>query len=234
MRVGVGSTQLLEYWLPALITGNETIRTDAITRSPALSLRLPARNRLRVASLRFALTVPPMRLVDIGLARLARVIARRHPGLVARLAPAAGAKVLVEFADVPCAFLLTVEPPPNPPSLRLATGADRRRATATVGGAINRLLDLLDGRVDGDTMFFSRDLFISGDTSAVLLLRNALDSEDIDLFDDALDMLGPLALPARRARQRVAAFARGVDHTRYMPPGRPRGAISGAVHSDEP
>lgn len=174
-----------------------------------------------------------MRLIDIGLARLARVIAHRHPSLVARLAPAAGAKILIEFADVPCAFLLTVEPPPNPPSLRLATGADRKRATATVGGAINRLLDLLDGRVDGDTMFFSRDLFISGDTSAVLLLRNALDSEDIDLFDDALDLLGPLALPARRVRQRIATFARGADRTRYMQPGRPRRAVSGAAYSDE-
>lgn len=173
-----------------------------------------------------------MRLVEIGLARLACVITRRHPGLVARLAPAAGAKILIEFSDVPWAFLLTIGVPPAPPSLRLATGADRKRASAVVDGKIDRLLNLLDGCVDGDTMFFSRDLFISGDTSAILLLRNALDSEDIDLFDDALDLLGPLARPARLVRQRTAAFARGVRRTRHVRIQRSRQTDVGADHFD--
>jgi O2-independent ubiquinone biosynthesis accessory factor UbiT len=149
-----------------------------------------------------------MLLVDAGLAVTVRTIARRHRGLVARLAPSAGARVLIEIADLPCALLLTIEEAPRLPSLRLATGADRKLATASVVGKLSQLIKLLDGDVDGDTMFFSRDLSITGDTSAILLLRNALDSEDIDLFDDMLDLLGPFAKPVRGIRQRVAAAAR--------------------------
>jgi O2-independent ubiquinone biosynthesis accessory factor UbiT len=168
------------------------------------------RTRLRSASLRLALAAAPMLLVDAGLAVTVRTIARRHRGLVARLAPSAGARVLIEIADLPCALLLTIEEAPRLPSLRLATGADRKLATASVVGKLSQLIELLDGDVDGDTMFFSRDLSITGDTSAILLLRNALDSEDIDLFDDMLDLLGPFARPVRGIRQRVAAAARNV------------------------
>ncbi|MDE2167452.1 MAG: SCP2 sterol-binding domain-containing protein [Alphaproteobacteria bacterium] len=169
-----------------------------------------------------------MLLVDGGLAILARAMARRHPGLTARLAPSAGAKILIELSDVPCALLLTIEAASKPPSLRLATGADRKRATAIVGGDLDRLLDLLDGRVDGDTMFFSRDLFISGDTSAILLLRNALDSEDIDLFDDALELLGPLTRPARRIRHRIAALAQNMERRQHRRRPPRRSAVAAA------
>jgi predicted lipid carrier protein YhbT len=42
------------------------------------------------------------------------------------------------------------------------------------------LVGMLDGSYDGDALFFSRDLVIEGDTSAVLALRNALDDAEID------------------------------------------------------
>lgn len=175
-----------------------------------------------------------MLLVDAALAALARVMARRHPGLVARLAASAGAKVLIEFSDVPCALLLAIEEAPRPPTLRLATGTNRKTATAVVAGRVDQLMDLLDGRVDGDTMFFSRDLFIGGDTSVILLLRNALDSEEVDLFDDALDLLGPLSRPARRVRHGIAALAQGMKRQRRPRPPRLRAAaVDGGDRSGE-
>jgi len=193
--------------LRILVTDDGPMQRGATTRLPAPLRPSRLRTRLRSASLRLALTASPMLLLDAGLALTVRTIARRHRGLVARLAPSAGAKILIEIADVPCALLLSIEEAPRLPSLRLATGADRKLATASVSGQLGRLMELLDGDVDGDTMFFSRDLSITGDTSAILLLRNALDSEDIDLFDDMLDLLGPFAKLARRVRQRAAAAA---------------------------
>ena len=61
------------------------------------------------------------------------------------------------------------------------------------------LIELLEGRVDGDALFFSRDLAIEGDTEVVLMLRNAVDSEVIDVLDDLTSVFGPLAGLARKA-----------------------------------
>lgn len=43
---------------------------------------------------------------------------------------------------------------------------------------------MLHGREDGDALFFSGALEISGDTSAVLALRNALDDAELDLTEE--------------------------------------------------
>ncbi|MDE2227859.1 MAG: SCP2 sterol-binding domain-containing protein [Alphaproteobacteria bacterium] len=216
-----------------LVTDDGLMRRETSIRLPAPLRRSSVRTRLRSASLRLALTASPMLLLDAGLALTVRTIARRHRGLVARLAPSAGARILIEIADIPCALLLTIEEAPRLPSLRLATGADRKLATASVAGQLSRLVELLDGDVDGDTMFFSRDLSISSDTSAILLLRNALDSEDIDLFDDMLGLLGPFAKPARRIRQTVAAVAQGVERRTASRRMRRLAAAAGSNTPDE-
>lgn len=57
------------------------------------------------------------------------------------------------------------------------------------------LLNLLDGKVDGDALFFSRSLTVEGDTEALLTLRNAMDSDDIDLIREILSSFGPLQTP---------------------------------------
>ncbi len=70
------------------------------------------------------------------------------------------------------------------------------------------LIDLLGGRVDGDALFFSRDLVIEGDTEAVLTLRNAIDGAGIGLVEIADSALGPLAGLARRVLGPAAALLR--------------------------
>ena len=68
------------------------------------------------------------------------------------------------------------------------------------------LIDLAEGRLDGDALFFSRDLAVEGDTEAVVALRNAVDDAEIDLTADLASMFGPLAGPARLTINGVAAL----------------------------
>lgn len=56
---------------------------------------------------------------------------------------------------------------------------------ASISGPLLTLLALLEGRIDGDALFFSRELTVSGDTEAILTLRNAVDSVDIN-FENIL------------------------------------------------
>jgi len=69
--------------------------------------------------------------------------------------------------------------------------------TATIQGPLATLTRLLEGRLDGDALFFSRDLMIEGNMEAVVTLRNAVDGAGIDLLEDLSSAFGPLGGPAR-------------------------------------
>lgn len=62
---------------------------------------------------------------------------------------------------------------------------------------------MIHGTLDGDALFFARDLVIEGDTEAVLALRNALDDAEIDLLTAAAAALGS-------AGARFESFARNL------------------------
>ena len=100
--------------------------------------------------------------------------------------------------------------------------------TATIRGPLLVLIDLLEGRLDGDAAFFSRDLAFEGDTEAVVVLRNAVDSGEIDLTADLLSVLGPLTAPAHHALNTAGAlFARAAEDLDTL-----RAALLGPVARD--
>ena len=57
----------------------------------------------------------------------------------------------------------------------------------------SNLFDLIDGSLDGDALFFSRKLRVTGDTEAVVALRNALDDVDGGVVESITRAFGPLA-----------------------------------------
>ncbi len=175
---------------------------------------------LRDASLRFALATLPAPLLQLGFDLAALSVMLRRPAIADRLRPWCGACILVEPQDVPCALALTIADRTGWLRLVVAGDAERDRATARVSGPVARLLDLVEGSVDGDALFFARDLSISGDTEAIVALRNALDGEEVDLVDDLLWALGPLAGPARAALATVAGLAAAVGNAAGLSPER--------------
>lgn len=135
---------------------------------------------------------------------------RRHGDVFERLAFLGPCSFLIDASDLPFLFLLRLGA--DTPSLE-ALGAGRAvEATATIRGPLIRLIDLLEGRIDGDALFFSRELVIEGDSEAVVALRNAVDAAEIDLIGDVLSLLGPLALPVRHLiRGGTALLARAAS-----------------------
>ena len=49
---------------------------------------------------------------------------------------------------------------------------------------------MVDGRYDGDALFFTRDLKIEGDTEAIVCLRNALDDVDGSIAENIAAYFG--------------------------------------------
>ena len=153
-----------------------------------------------LALLRGAATVLPRPLLARLAAAVVRGLGRTHPRLLANLAKLESATVHVVPTDLPYGFALEVGR--EPVRLRIV---DERPATASaqVSGSVAVLLDLLEGRIDSDTLFFRRDLIISGNTEAVVGLRNVLDREELRLTDELGALCGPLR-PAARAVARTS------------------------------
>ncbi|MGV2087755.1 MULTISPECIES: ubiquinone anaerobic biosynthesis accessory factor UbiT [unclassified Rhizobium] len=119
---------------------------------------------------------------------------RTHPKLFDRL----GEYNTARFAFIPNDFPFSFWIRPSDRALRVIRRGSLPMADATISGPLVLMLALAEGRVDGDAMFFSRKLLVTGDMEAVLALRNALDDNELDLVASMSRLTGPLgALTAR-------------------------------------
>jgi predicted lipid carrier protein YhbT len=164
-------------------------------RTPS-SASPPLRSLLRHVP---ALLLAPLPLAALQpvLARIATHVARSRPELFDRLGPHAGKRFLIDPTDLP--FVLVLTPEREAPRLTAWRRHVRPAHEAAIAGSFFTLLDMIDGTLDGDAMFFSRDLTVSGDTEAVVALRNALDDFEGSALDSVMGSFGPFAAPATLA-----------------------------------
>ena len=148
-----------------------------------------------LALLRGAATVLPRPVLVRLAAAVLRGLDRTHPKLLANLAHLEPAVVHVSPSDLPYRFALTVGR--EPVSLTIIDRGPPS-ADAEVIASVATLVDLLEGRIDSDSLFFRRDLEISGNTSVIVGLRNLLDREELSLAEELGALCGPLR-PAARA-----------------------------------
>ena len=160
-------------------------------------------SRLPVPLARVALRVIPESVLNRLMYLLIHRMQKIHPGLFQNLARLDAATVCIDPSDLPHRFILKFGH--GPASLR-TSGRAGCSCDAIVKGKLESLLNLLEGRIDSDMMFFSREITITGDTSVVVALRNTLDREEIQLLDDISAMCGPVANPARKVIVKVNKF----------------------------
>ncbi|MCF8476379.1 MAG: SCP2 sterol-binding domain-containing protein [Pseudolabrys sp.] len=140
------------------------------------------------------LAFAPLAMIQPILGRIASHVARDRPELFARLGGHAHKRFLVDPIDLP--FVLILSPDNNKPTLRAYRRHEKPAYDAGIAGKFFNLLDMIDGSQDGDALFFSRDLRVTGDTEAVVALRNALDDFEGSALDSVVGSFGPLAKPA--------------------------------------
>lgn len=149
------------------------------------------------------MSLPPLGAPALGLllTRLLRRIAARKPAILSRLGPYQAARFLIDVQDGPVLLLME-------PQARRITAHSRRKPPpphdAAIRGRLAAFLAMLHGTEDGDALFFSGELEIAGDTSAVLALRNALDDAELDLTEELATASAP---PFDRWLRRASALA---------------------------
>lgn len=136
----------------------------------------------------------PLLPLEIVLGRIADGICRRHPHIFDRLGTHVGKRFGIKPTDLPFAFVIEATSPQPRLSVVRELPAD---VDARISSQLVNLMALLEGRLDGDALMFSRQLVIEGDVEAVLALRNAIDDAALDLVAEVSVMLGPLGGPAR-------------------------------------
>jgi predicted lipid carrier protein YhbT len=147
---------------------------------------------------------PLLFLLQPLLARIARQVTRRHPALFARLGPHTKSRFVIDPVNLP--FVLFLRPDPANPVLRALPREAAPAHEARIAATLPELFSMIDGGEDGDALFFSRTLSVSGDTEAVVSLRNALETIDGSLAGEVAALFGPpgraaLALVRRAARR---------------------------------
>jgi len=154
------------------------------------------------------LPTPPLGLLRPVFQQLMAGLLRRHPEMFDRLGEYGRVDFLIDPVDLPLVFIMRPDPA-NP--LLVPHGRDAiPEWGAAVRGPLPKLISMVNGREDGDALFFSRDIVIEGDTEAVLALRNAIDDADIDLFEEITALLGPFGRVIASLRGRVSPLVERV------------------------
>ncbi|WP_287787902.1 SCP2 domain-containing protein [Acidiphilium sp.] len=137
----------------------------------------------------------PAPVLTRAAAVLMRRLERRHPRLFRALSAQSQMMIGIEPSDLPHRFLLRF----GGGAINLTAAAHFTQApTTTIKGRLAALLALLEGRLDSDAAFFSREITVIGNTAAIVMLRNTLERDAVDLLAAITAMFGPAAPVAQR------------------------------------
>lgn len=132
------------------------------------------KKRVGDAVLRFArlpLKAMPLWMEAIGFGVFLSDVVDKNPSLKAKLGELDKKTFLFEARDIKKSFYLTIEGGDIKVSPHSAKKPD-----VTMRGEVRTLTEVLLGRTDPDTVFFSRRLEITGDTAAAIHFKNILAS----------------------------------------------------------
>ncbi len=87
----------------------------------------------------------------------------------------------IDPTDLGYAFLIV--PDGAAAEVKTVGKAEEGGSDVVVRGPLLSLLGLLDGTLDGDALFFSRGIAVSGKVDALLALRNAIEDADLKPSD---------------------------------------------------
>ncbi len=129
--------------------------------------------RAGLAGLRFGLKATPLLFEAMAAAVMLRKVVDDNPSFAEKLGALDGKLFWFEATDIDKGFFLRIAGKSIKVELH-----DTAEPDVTMKGNVGVLVDLFLGRVDPDTVFFSRRLEITGDTSVAIHFKNILAALD--------------------------------------------------------
>ena len=131
--------------------------------------RLEKLKGVLIKGARLPLKAMPLWMEAIGVGVFIARIVETHPGFRERLKEIDGKVFLFEAKDIGKSFYLRVKDN----DIKVVPHSPKK-PDVTMRGTVKVLIDVLTGKEDPDTVFFSRRLEISGDTAAAIHFKNML------------------------------------------------------------
>lgn len=135
----------------------------------------------------------PLMVLQPFFSHIVNYVVKARPELFARLGKHNKSIYVINPLNLP--FNLKLIPDPENPSLTLHHKNEELSYNARISGTFFNLLKMIDGGLDGDALFFTRDLKIEGDTEAIVCLRNAMDDLEGSIVNDITGAFGPFKKP---------------------------------------
>ncbi len=137
----------------------------------------------------FPLKFVPQPLTAVSLGIVLNLFFNRYPELKERLAELNGKVFEFQVEDLEESFFMVVE---DGGEVRIHTYSDSV-PHVTMSGSSSAFLSLLFSVSDPDSLFFTRQLKLSGETDTGLAFKNLLDNVDIDWERELSVLVGPIA-----------------------------------------
>lgn len=138
----------------------------------------------------------PQPLTAVSLSITLNLFFQRYPELKARLAELAGKIFQFDVENLQQSFFMVVD---DDGAVRIHTYSDTV-AHVTMAGDSHAFFSLLFNTKDPDSLFFSRELKLSGETETGLHFKNILDNVEIDWETELAAFMGR---PAAKVTTRV-------------------------------
>ena len=150
----------------------------------------------------FRRLLPPLPLFMLQpvLNHIVSNVAKKHPELFTRLGDSAFKDFLIDPSDLP--FYLILKPNPINPTLKAYNRNEIVAHDTYISGSFATLMAMIDAQSDSDALFFNREIIVTGDSEAMVALRNALDDLDGSLAQDVANSFGPVAKPVHTLMQK--------------------------------
>ncbi|MBF0096085.1 MAG: SCP2 sterol-binding domain-containing protein [Magnetococcales bacterium] len=151
----------------------------------------------------------PSPLTAVGLSVTLNLFFQRYPELKVRLAELAGKVFQFDVEDLEQSFFMVVD---EGGEVRIHTYSDAL-AHVTMAGSSGAFLALLFNTKDPDSLFFSRELKLSGETDTGLHFKNILDNVEVDWQRELAPWLGEklAGMTLRSVEQVQQVFGQGME-----------------------
>ncbi len=152
----------------------------------------------------FMSILPPLPLFMLQplLNHIVTFVAKKHPELFLRLGKSANKTFKINPTNLP--FFLILQPNPLSPTLKAYNQCEIIEHDTYIEGSFATLMAMIDAQSDSDALFFNREIIVTGDSEAMVALRNALDDIDGSLAQDVANSFGLLSKPARSLMQSLS------------------------------
>lgn len=128
-----------------MMAADTAAESEHPAESSFLSRPIPALTRMPL----------PLFMLQPVLGRIVRHVARKRPELFNRIGPHKNKSFMIDPLNMP--FVLMLRPDPDAPALKAVRRNRCHQYDARIAGSFLTLLDMVDGWLDGDALFFSRD-----------------------------------------------------------------------------